>query len=99
MDDFNKDDDYLIVILIIGFIASILNLDHIDYKRTKYKIFSFLLSSLSSMFLCWISYEIFFYLLNTFKVSLALSGFVSWRGTEWINSIIDRAINKKLEKE
>ena len=42
MDDFNKDDDYLIVILIIGFIASILNLDHIDYKKTKYKIFSFL---------------------------------------------------------
>lgn len=99
MDNFNKDDDYLIVVFIIGFIASILNLDHIDFKKAKYKILSFLLSSLSSMFLCWISYEIFFYFLNTFKVSLALSGFISWRGTEWINSIIDRAINKKLEKE
>ena len=99
MDDFNKDDDYLIVVFIIGFISSILNLAHIDFKKAKYKILSLLLSSLSSMFLCWISYEIFFYFLNTFKVSLALSGFVSWRGTEWINSIIDRAINQKLEKE
>ena len=99
MDNFYKDDDYLIVVFIIGFIASILNLDHIDFKRAKYKILSFLLSSLSSMFLCWMSYEIFFYFLNTFRVSVAISGFVTWRGTDWINSIIDRAINKKLEKE
>lgn len=63
MDNFNKDDDYLIIVFIIGFIASILNFDHVDYKRAKYKILSFLLSSLSSMFLCWMSYEIFFYFL------------------------------------
>ena len=99
MDNFNKHDGYLIVVFIIGFIASILNFDHVDYKRVKYKILSFLLSSLSSMFLCWMSYEIFFYFLNTFRVSVALAGFVTWRGTDWINSIINRAINKKLEKE
>lgn len=99
MDNFNKDYDYLILVFVIGLIASILNLENKDFSKAKYKILSFFFSSLSSMFLCWISYEIFFYFLNTFKVSLALSGFVTWRGTEWINSVIDRAINKKLEKE
>ena len=52
MDNLNKDDNYLILVLFVGFIASILNLETKDFSKIKYKILSYLLSFLSFMFLC-----------------------------------------------
>ncbi|WP_107785742.1 hypothetical protein [Campylobacter concisus] len=98
MDNLNKDDNYLILVLFVGFIASILNLETKDFSKIKYKILSYLLSFLSSMFLCWISYEIFFFFLNNIRVSVALAGFVTWRGTDWIYSKIDKALDKRIER-
>ncbi len=51
------------------------------------------------MFLCWISYEIFFFFLNNIRVSVALAGFVTWRGTDWIYSKIDKALDKRIERD
>ncbi|OPA77243.1 hypothetical protein BFG04_03880 [Campylobacter pinnipediorum subsp. pinnipediorum] len=95
---FFEKNSYLLWIAIIGLVAGFLNDKYSEDKTNTRKIANFFTGAISSMFFCWIAYEISYYFTDHERLSLAVGGFVAWRGAEWINSIVDKFIETKTNK-
>lgn len=88
---------YLFYILIVGLVAGFLaNSQSQKPKTLKQKATHFLTGAISSTFLCWMSYEIAFYITTAQNASLAIGGFFAWRGANWATLIVDRWIDSKI---
>jgi len=82
-------------VILVGFIGGIL--DYID-SGSKKKATSVIVGIATSMFLGWIGFEMANFFIKDTRASLAICGFLAWRGTEWIKETVDRAINSKLNR-
>ncbi|MBR8461459.1 hypothetical protein KDE12_01155 [Campylobacter sp. faydin G-105] len=101
MNNLNEVKDSLGVYLWvagIGLIGALLNVGARANKSTGRKIIDLIIGSLSSMFLGWIVYEVVFFIYNKEKLALAACGFFAWKGTEWVNVLIDKLIDKYISK-
>ena len=87
---------YQMMIIIVGIGASFVRVTMQKKKRFKDFFMSFVGGICSSVFFCWVAYEICFYFTQTEQFSLAIGGFCAWQGGEWIKSIIDDFIKHRI---
>lgn len=94
----DKEYWYIFWVMVVGLIGAVLGLLDENGKprknRTKKGFFA---AAATSMFLCWATYEIVFFISHVTPFSLAIGGIIAWMGAEWVRRKIDRAANKKIE--
>lgn len=88
-------------VLLVGIVGGLLRLNTENPSMNKVKGHrkwaSIGSATLSSAFVCWLSFEAMFYITQTERVSLAFGGFCAWQGAEWVRRKIDKALDKRLE--
>lgn len=90
-------EHYLFYIILVGITAGFLaHKDDIRPKSITQRLGFFITGAISSVFMCWLAYEVAFFYTNTNNVSLAIGGFFAWRGAEWAQGVVDRWINAKI---
>lgn len=99
--EFLKEYLYQFLIILVGIGASFIRIANQKKKHFKLKdLFTvFLVGIFSSVFFCWLGYEIAFYFSNSQDFSLAIGGFFAWQGGEWIKQTIDDFINHRIIKK
>lgn len=98
MDDLINKVGFYFWVAVVGFVGGILSLENYTHKplHSGKAIINSIISAISSMFICWIFYEVTFYFTKENRFSLAVGGFFAWRGTAWISAVVDKVIDKKL---
>lgn len=98
MDDLLNKVGFYFWVAVVGFVGGVLSLKNDSHKplHSGKAIINSIISAISSMFICWIFYEVTFYFTKENRFSLAVGGFFAWRGTAWISTTVDKAIDKKL---
>lgn len=100
MEDLLNKAGFYFWVAVVGFVGGVLSLENDSHKplHSGKAIINSIISAISSMFICWIFYEVTFYFTKENRFSLAVGGFFAWRGTAaWISAIVDKAIDKKIE--
>lgn len=87
--------DNLLWACCVGLVGGILNTKYNDFKFKT--LIDAMFNIATSMFLCWIFFEVAMYFLNNKNLSFAIGGFVAFRGVEGINKIVNRAIDKFID--
>ena len=98
MEDLLNKAGFYFWVAVVGFIGGVLSLENDSHKplHSGKAIVNSIISAISSMFICWIFYEVTFYFTKENRFSLAVRGFFVCRGTAWISTTVDKAIDKKL---
>ncbi|WP_170000593.1 hypothetical protein [Campylobacter sp. RM9328] len=94
----NEYKDFILLVL-VGFTAFILTYRPSPCKGHLCKIVGFLSGALGSIFLSWVGYEVLFFFTSNFRLSLAISGYSTWRGADWLNRNVDEFISNKIKKD
>ena len=99
MEDLLNKAGFYFWVAVVGFVGGVLSLENDSHKplHSGKAIINSIISAISSMFICWIFYEVTFYFTKENRFSLAVGGFFAWRGTAWISAVVDKAIDKKIE--
>ena len=99
MEDLLNKAGFYFWVAVVGFVGGVLSLENDSHKplHSGKAIVNSIISAISSMFICWIFYEVTFYFTKENRFSLAVGGFFAWRGTAWISATVDKAIDKKIE--
>ena len=99
MEDLLNKAGFYFWVAVVGLIGGILSLANDPQKplHSGKAIVNSFISTISSMFICWIFYEIALFFTKEDRISLAVGGFFAWRGTAWISAVVDKAIDKKIE--
>nr|WP_315520398.1 hypothetical protein [uncultured Campylobacter sp.] len=99
MDDLMDRLGFYFWVIIVGFVGGVLSLENDFHKpiHSGKAIVNSIISAISSMFICWIFYEVTFHFTKEDPFSLAVGGFFAWRGTAWIRATVDKAIDKKID--
>lgn len=98
MSFIDKEYWYIVWVLVVGAIGGILGLlDESGRPRKNRTTKAFLAAAATSMFLCWVVYEVVFFFSHVTPFSLAIGGLIAWMGAEWVRRKIDKAANKKIE--
>lgn len=85
-------------VFIIGLVGGFLNIGQRNDKPASHKTINLIIGTLSSIFFGWISFEVVFFIYASEKLALAACGFFAWKGADWINVLIDKVIDNKLNK-
>lgn len=102
-----KFEDFFIYIIlcIVSFVAGVVGIFTKDKLQTckslSSKIILFTKGMLGSMFVAYLIFELLEYLQFGTRLSVALGGFAAYMGTDAlvkIESYIEKAINKKMDK-
>ena len=99
MTDFCKEHAQILLIILVGSVATAVKMinDTALKGRTLWdKTMIFFTGSITSGFLCWMSFELVEYYAKNEHLALAVGGFVAWKGGEWATRIIVRFINIKI---
>lgn len=96
----NLKENYIFLVIVVGLIGGVLSSENKnkDEKSAFRRLISFAFGTATSIFLCWISYEIVFYLTQKQNLALAIGGFFSWRGANWVIDITNKVINELIDK-
>ena len=97
MDDLINKVGFYFWVAVVGLVGGILSLTNNDALKSGKAVINLIVGTVSSMFVCWLAYEITFYFTEKDRFSLAVGGFFAWRGAVWMNAVIDKAIDKKIE--
>ena len=99
MDSILEEIGFYFWVFIVGVVGGLLNLANGGKGgRSKlHRALNALIGTLSSMFVCWLAYEVAHFFTQAPKFSLAIGGFFAWRGAEWVTAMIDKAIDKKID--
>ena len=99
MEDLLNKAGFYFWVAVVGFVGGVLRLENDSHKplHSGKAIINSIISAISSMFICWIFYEVTFYFTKENRFSLAVGGFFAWRGTAWVSAVIDKAIDKKID--
>ena len=99
MEDLLSQLGFYFWVAVVGLIGGILSLANDPQKplHSGKAIVNSFISTISSMFICWIFYEVALFFTKEERLSLAVGGFFAWRGTAWISAVVDKAIDKKIE--
>ena len=98
MTKFFEGAEYLFWVIVVGLIGGLLNLlDDEPHKRKDRRALHAAVGTASSMFVCWIVYEVVFFFSHVVPFSLAIGGFFAWQGAEYVKSKVDKALDKKID--
>ena len=98
MNWIDKEYWYIVWVLVVGAIGGVLGLLDENGKPGKNRTKKGTLAAgATSMFLCWVVYEVVFFFSHVTPFSLAIGGLIAWMGAEWVRAKIDKAANKKIE--
>ena len=89
----------LILVALVGLVAFILTYTPEQNQSKVLKFIRFLSGALTAVFLNWTLYEVMFYLTSNIRVSLAISGYLTYRGTNYVNGYVDKIIVDKFIKK
>ena len=100
MDDLIDRLGFYFWVIIVGFVGGVLSIAGGNAKVASdgKAIVNFFVGTISSTFICWVAYETAFYFTEKGSFSLAVGGFFAWRGTAWVSAVIDKAIDKKIDR-
>lgn len=91
------DLDHILWASCVGLVGGILNT---KYNELKFKtLVDAIFNIFTSMFLCWIAFEVAMHYLNNKDLSLALGGFVAFRGMDSINKVVNKIIDKFIDSK
>ena len=98
MDDLMDRLGFYFWVIIVGFVGGVLSIAGGNAKIASdgKTIINFFVGTISSTFICWVAYEATFFFTEKANFSLAVGGFFAWRGTAWVSTMIDKAIDKKI---
>ena len=98
MDDLMDRLGFYFWVIIVGFVGGVLSIAGGNAKAASdgKAIINFFVGTISSTFICWVAYEATFFFTEKANFSLAVGGFFAWRGTAWVSTMIDKAIDKKI---
>lgn len=86
------------LIALVGLIAGFLSHSKSERPKSfKQRVAYFITGTTSSIFLCWMAYEIAFYITDKQNISLAIGGFFAWRGADWATAIVDKWIEARIK--
>lgn len=93
-------ENYIFLVIFVGLIGGILSNENKNKgeKNKLRRFIFFVFGTTTSIFLCWISFEITFYFTSKQNLSLAIGGFFSWRGANWVIDISNKIINELIDK-
>lgn len=99
MEDLLSQLGFYFWVAVVGLVGGILSLTNDPQKplHSGKAIINSIISTISSMFICWVFYEFTRFFTKEDRISLAVGGFFALRGTAWISAIVDKAIDKKIE--
>ncbi|MBE2985483.1 hypothetical protein CCAL6883_09090 [Campylobacter sp. RM6883] len=84
-------------VVVMGFIGGLLNLAD-PKKSNAHNALNIITGIAGSMFLCYLAYEATFYFTQVDRISVAVGGFFAWRGANWANEMVDKAIKSRINK-
>lgn len=98
MEDLLSQLGFYFWVVVVGLVGGILSLANDPQKplHSGKAIVNSIISTISSMFICWVFYEFTRFFTKEERISLAVGGFFALRGTSWISAVVDKAIDKKL---
>ena len=85
MDDLINKVGFYFWVAVVGLVGGILSLTNNDALKSGKAVINLIVGTVSSMFVCWLAYEITFYFTEKDRFSLAVGGFFAWRGAVWMN--------------
>lgn len=99
MEDLLGQLGFYFWVAVVGLVGGMLSLANDPQKplHSGKAIINSIISTISSMFICWVFYEFTRFFTKEDRISLAVGGFFAWRGTAWISAVVDKAIDKKIE--
>ena len=99
MDDLMDRLGFYFWVIVVGFIGGVLSIAGGNAKIASdgKAIINFFVGTISSTFICWVAYETTFYFTEKGSFSRAVGGLFAWRGTAWVSTVIDKAIDKKID--
>ncbi|MBQ7675513.1 MAG: hypothetical protein IJT33_03535 [Campylobacter sp.] len=96
LDEIFEKFFYQILIILVGIGASFVRVMQKKHENFKSFFVAFIGGVFSSVFFCWLGYEVAFYFTQAQQYSLAIGGFCAWQGGEWIKQVVDDFIKNRI---
>lgn len=86
-------------VLLVGLTGALLNAGNRQNKSTKRKVGDFIVGLISSCFFGWIGFEVIRFIYRDAQIAIAGCGFFAWKGTVWVEAIVEKALNKFIDSK
>lgn len=97
--DFIDSLGVYIYVILVAIIGGLLNTKEKAKRSTGRKVADFIVGLISSCFFGWMGFELINFIYQNEKIALAGCGFFAWKGTEWIETLIERILDKLLKDD
>lgn len=94
----NEFKDFILVVF-VGIVAYVLTMTPNHCKNIVCKFIRFFIGVSTSVFLNLSYYYFFYYFTDDSKFSLAVAGYLTWRGSDWVDKNVDKIIKSKIDQD